>query len=144
MATLQERLAELIAEIGADVKRLVAGGSSALTFPAAESLFARAYVRVISGKVYLASRDDPTKPADGFVKAAVATGDDAEVFPLGINAGFAGLTPDVLYVLGVNGAVLPATEAPATAGTLLQAIGTAISGTEINTRISDPILRGGA
>lgn len=113
---------------------------SSATVTASEDLAAGAFVNfhdASGAKVRRAQVADDTKPATGFVKAAVTAGDPARVFPLGqVNDAVAGMTPGALQYLAADGAI---TEAVPSSG-LLQVVGQAASPTELFTLSKDPTL----
>ena len=81
------------------------------------------------------------KAADGFVKAAVSSGQDASVYlDKGINSGLSGLTPGAKYYLSATAGGVTTT-APTTTGHIWQPIGKALSATELSVDIGEPILR---
>lgn len=116
--------------IGADVKALE------LT----EDVSAGDYVNIFDDagtpKARLADQSND-RAAHGFVKAAGLTGETVNVFFEGPNSGLSSLTAGARYYLASNGDIT--NSAPA-AG-LLQFLGVAIDDTQINTDISDVIVR---
>lgn len=83
-----------------------------------------------------------SRPAHGFVLAAVAANGTATVYPLdGLNTQMTGLTPGVEYFLGTAGGVVTALDATtATTGTLDQKLGVAYSATELDTEDYDYVV----
>jgi hypothetical protein len=116
-------------------------GPDLLVAPATENLSAGDYVNIWDNggtqSVRLADRSNG-RQAHGFVKAAVNSGDLAEVFFEGANDALSGLTPSARYFLGTNGN--PVTPGPTGPG-LWQFLGIAVSATAINTDIDDAIVR---
>lgn len=114
---------------------------------ASEALSAGDYVNVydVSGTttVRKASAADDTKPAVGYVLDNVTISTNATVYFDGTNTALTGLTAGVRYYLSAStpGAVVAQSSAPAANGNILQYLGTAISTTEINTEIGEPVTR---
>lgn len=78
-----------------------------------------------------ANATDATKPAHGYVTAAVTSGSAGAVFFSGtINAHRSALTPGTVYWLDVTGGSV-ASAAPSSSGNLVQQIGVAISATQL-------------
>ena len=116
------------------------------TIQASENLAAGDFVRVHDSGGARVRRADYTTAAgdgvaDGFVLAAVTTGNPADVYFDGRNDQLSGLTPGDLYVLSTTGGVVEISTLPATSGTILQVLGTAISATELSVNIQSAILR---
>jgi len=90
-------------------------------------------IHAVSGaaKVRKASATDATRPAHGFVKAAVSAGGEATVWFGGqVNDAVSGLSPGALYYLGTTGGGI--TSAALTAnGNLDQEVGFAISASQL-------------
>lgn len=118
--------------------------------PATEALAAGDFVNIydVSGTSSCrkadASAASAGKRAHGFVLAAVANGANATIYFEGANGQRTGLTAGLTYVLSnaAPGGVLPLSDAPTTAGHILQVLGVATSTTEINAEIANPIMRG--
>ncbi len=72
-----------------------------------------------------------SKPAVGYSPAAVASGANATIYFSGIISGLSGLTPGATYFLGAAGAVVLAASLPTASGSLTQAVGVAISPTQL-------------
>lgn len=88
--------------------------------------------------VRVANATDPTKPANGFVRAAFAPAAAATVYFSGILAGQTGLTPGAAYLS--TAAAGKASSTPASnPGEVLQSLGEAVSATQINVAIAPPI-----
>ncbi len=109
-------------------------GTASQVFPTSENLTAAALVNVYNNAGTPTARNanatDATKPAIGFVQAAVTSPANATVyFPGQIVSGVSGLTPGAPVYLsastpgGVSGA------APSTAGNLVQQVGYALTAT---------------
>ncbi len=91
-------------------------------------------------KVRKANATDATKPAHGYVKAAVTEGNPATVYTDGLLPG-SGLTIGSRYFLSAaTGGAVTAT-APTGTGNILQVVGVAISATEIKFEPQDPVIR---
>lgn len=119
--------------IGADVKIMVGG----------ENLAAGDFVNVWNdaGTVKARKADASTnKPADGFVIAAVTSGQNAIVYFEGTNNQLTGLTGGSVYFLSRTAPGGVTATAPGTAGDVVQKVGKAVSATEINFEASDPIV----
>lgn len=80
--------------------------------------------------VRVANGTDPTKYADGFVRAAFAPAAPATVFFTGVLAGQTALTPGTAYLSDAAAGKASST-APSTPGEVLQALGPAVSATSI-------------
>lgn len=79
------------------------------------------------------------KKADGFVLAAVTSGNTATIYPLGdINSQVSGLTPGADYWLSSTAGTL-ATTAPSTSAHIIQYIGKATTATELLTECQEAI-----
>lgn len=108
-------------------------GSSAQSIVASEALSAGALVQIWPNagvaNVRNANATDATKPADGFVLAAVASLASATVyFPGQLVTGVSGLTIGApVFLSTVSGGVT--VTAPSAAGNLVQQVGTALSAT---------------
>lgn len=121
-----------------DASFLPAGiGASTVVVQASEALSAGDYVDIYTsaGESRVRKADAATlKAADGFVKAAVANGANATVYPLGeLNSQHVGLTPGTDYFLSVTTPGGVQTDAPTAGGQLWQRLGVAISATELQT-----------
>lgn len=109
-------------------------GEAAQVFPTSENLAAGALVNVWSSAGTATARNanatDATKPAHGFVTAAVVTPATATVyFPGQIVTGVAGLTIGAPVYLSAATPGGVSSAAPAAAGNLVQQVGTALSAT---------------
>lgn len=109
-------------------------GQQSMTFPATENIAASAAVNIFvnSGTWSMrnANATDATKPAHGFVTAAVTSGATGTVYFDGqLLSGLSGLTPGNAY-LGTTAGQITST-APSGAGNLVQSVGFAVSATEI-------------
>lgn len=80
------------------------------------------------------------RPANGFVIQNYSSGQTAKVYKDSENSALTGLTSGALYFLGTGGAAVSAPPA-AGSGHLLQALGYAISTTEIDVEIEKPLTR---
>lgn len=119
-----------------DITMLPSGiGSDTAVIPASEALAAGALVNVWTNSGAVAARNadnsTPTKAAMGYVLSAVASGAQATVYFSGVISGLSGLTPGQQYYLGSVGGLIPVTALPTTAGTLTQAVGVAVSATQL-------------
>lgn len=88
-------------------------------------------LHTVTGAIRMRKADatDETKPAHGFVKVAVTSGNTADFFGPGeINDAVSGLTPGAAYFLATTAGGVTST-APSTAGNVVQQVGEAISAT---------------
>lgn len=112
-------------------------GASTSVVQASEALSAGDFVDIYTdtGASRVRKADAATlKAADGFVLAAVSSGANATVYPLGeLNNQRSGLTPGTDYFLSVTTPGGVQTDAPSSAGQLYQCLGVAISATELQT-----------
>jgi hypothetical protein len=119
-----------------DITISASGASDSIE--ASEALAAGDMVNVYNSsgeKVRKANAGDTTKPATGFVTAAVSSGDDATVYFAGsIITGLSGLTPGAAQYLDTTGGGITET-APFGDGEVVQFLGTALSSTSM---IFDP------
>jgi len=120
--------------IGADVKVVVAS----------EALTAGDFVNLWNDTDTIKARKADasqgfTKNADGYVKANVSQSANATVYFDGTNT-LTGLTIGSKYYLSATAGTATAT-APTTAGHIRQYLGKALSATELNIEIEEPILR---
>lgn len=120
--------------IGADTKLL----------PASENLAAGDKVNVWNDtgtvKVRKADGSATGKEANGFVLAAVTSGNNATVYFEGTNNQLTGLTGGSMYYLSATTPGGVTATAPSTAGQIVQKVGRALSTTEINFEPSDAIV----
>lgn len=91
-------------------------------------------------KCQKANATDETKPAHGFVTAAVLITDPATVRLDGILTQ-AAVTPGIRYFLSAATGGAVTDTAPAATGNILQVVGVAVSATQIKFRPMDPIIR---
>ncbi len=109
-------------------------GAATKVVVASESLTAGDFVNIYDNagtpSVRKANATDTTKPAHGFVKAAVTNGSNATVYLDGENNSLTGLTAGSRYYLGTTGGQATAT-APSATGNNLQFVGYATSTTTI-------------
>lgn len=114
-------------------------GPASRSIPASEALTAGNLVNMYSNSGVLNVRkadNSNSRPAHGFVTAGVAALANATVYDLdGVITGLSGLTPGSEYFLGTAGAVItPALDSTtATAGSIDQKIGVALSASELDT-----------
>ena len=117
-------------------------GPDVLVAEASEALSAGDYVNIFDSgsgvRVRLADNSN-SRPAHGFVDAAVTVGSNATVFFEGPNSNVSGRTIGARQYLDVTGA--PTETVPTGVGVLFQFLGVATSATEINTDIDDAIER---
>jgi hypothetical protein len=96
------------------------------TITASENLAANDLVNIYNSsgaKARKANATDGTKPAHGYVKAAVVSGDPAIVYFDGENDGVAGLTPGTYFLSTVGGQMT--TAVPSANGNIAQKVGVA-------------------
>lgn len=86
-----------------------------------------------------ASSANAGKRADGFVLAAVTSGQNATVYNSGANTAVTGLTPGPVYLSGSTAGGATSTVA-STSGHISQRIGYAISATNIEADIEEPVI----
>ena len=118
--------------IGADVKSL----------PASEDMSAGNFVNIWSdeGTIKVRKADaSSNKTADGFVREAVTTGNNALVYLEGTNDELTGLTGGSFYFLSNSAAGAVMATAPTTSAHIVQKVGKALSATEISFEPSSPI-----
>ena len=89
-------------------------------------------------KVRKADASNAVAPANGFVLAAFTAGQTATVYFSGLNGQRSGMTPGLHYLSTTPG--LSNHVAPATAGNVVQRIGTALNSTTLFFNPQDPIL----
>ncbi len=109
--------------------------SSVGTVQASQTLAAGDFVNLhtVTGALRMRKADatDETKQADGFVKAAVTSGNSDVIYGPGqVNDSLSGLTPGAAYYLSTTPG-LATTTAPSTTGNLVQHLGKALSATNI-------------
>jgi len=117
-------------------------GAEVKIIQASEGLSAGDFVNVHDGGagVFRARKADATvagKGANGFVLAAVTSGNDATVYTDGVNNQVTGQTPGDVYLqttAGAGGATVPSAS-----GNVVQRIGTALSATEVAFEYSRPV-----
>ncbi len=113
-------------------------GADTVQATASENLSAGDYVNLWSNAgTFSARKADATtngKPADGYVTAAVTSGNTATVYKDGQNPSLASLTVGATYYLSTTPGGVTATP-PSTAGNVVQPVGKAKSATELITRI---------
>ena len=117
-------------------------GAETKIAPASEALNAGDWVNFwLDGATLKVRKADATtqgKEADGFVLAAVESSANATVYVAGINNQLSGLTAGSLYYLSTTAGNETAT-APSASGNVNQALGRAISATEIAFQPSTPV-----
>ena len=103
-------------------------GTDVLVAPASEALAAGDAVNIWADtgtvKIRKANATDATKPAHGFVKAAVESASNASVYFEGVNAQLTGLTVGSRYYLSAATPGAITATPPAVAGNVVQYIGT--------------------
>lgn len=109
-------------------------GEAALTFPTSENIAAGALVNIFPNSSTPTARNanaaDATKPATGFVLAAVTQPANATVyFPGQIVTGVSGLTVGSPVFLSASTPGAVTSTAPSAAGNLVQQVGYALSAT---------------
>ena len=124
-----------------DVSVLPSGvGDETEVFPASEALSAGDCVNKWndSGTVKVRKADTNGKPADGYVKAAVASGANATVYSDGLNDAVTGLTIGTVYLSATPGGY-SATPPADGSGLVLQELGFANSATAVQFRRGIPV-----
>lgn len=117
-------------------------GAETKLLAASENLSAGDFVNIYddAGTTKCRKADASTnKRADGFVLAAVTTGNNATVYTEGINNQLSGLTGGSYYFLSGATPGGSVTTAPSTSGHIVQEVGKALSATEISFEPSKPI-----
>lgn len=110
-------------------------GPDVVTMPASEALSAGEYVNTWndSGTIKARKADASTtgKSANGFVLAAVSTGQTATVYTDGTNTALTGLTLGSRYYLSATTPGAASTAVPATVGNVVQYLGVAVAATKL-------------
>ena len=117
-------------------------GADTKSIQASENLAAGDFVNVWNdtGTTKVRKADAATnKPVDGFVTAAVTSGNSATVYFEGTNNQLSSLTGGSVYYLSGSTPGGAVATPPSTSGYLVQKVGKAISATEINFEASDPV-----
>ena len=125
---------------------LLPNADGARAFAASEALSAGDFVNVHddagSPKLRKADASSIATRAHGFVKTAAAAGESVKFYESGTAAGFTGLTVGTIYFLSDATAGEPVAVAPTTTGHIAQAVGVAVSATELQVDISEqPVVR---
>jgi hypothetical protein len=109
-------------------------GADTASIQASENLASGDWVNIhnVTGNFRVRKADATTsgKPADGFVLAAVTSGNNASVYFEGTNTGVSGMTPGPVYLATTAGT--GTATAPSAAGNLSQRVGVATSATTVN------------
>ncbi len=117
-------------------------GAETKILPASEDLAAGDFVNAWedAGTLSVRKADASTqgKQADGFVLAAVTTGNDATVYTAGINDQLSGLTGGPTMFLSATTPGDATATAPTASGNIVQTIGTRLSATEIAFEPGEP------
>ena len=109
-------------------------GAETVSMTASENLSAGHFVNVWldSGTPKVRKADASNgRDANGFVLAAVTSGNAATVYQMGNNNQLSSLTADTLYYLSATTAGTPTATAPSTSGQIIQELGTAFSSSSI-------------
>jgi hypothetical protein len=116
-------------------------GVDSVTVPATEALNAGDFVNLYDNAGTISARKadntNNTKPANGFVKVAVASGANAVVYTEGDNDVLTGLAVGTKYFLGTTGG--KTTTIPTASGTIIQNLGVVKSPTTIRFEQKDYI-----
>lgn len=123
---------------GSNIRTVVAGGSGGggivVAIQASENLAAGAIVNVWNSggaRIRNANATDGTKPAHGFVLAAVTSGNVGIFYGTGqIDNQRSGMTPGTTYFLDTTNGNINAV-APSASGNFVQALGVALSATQL-------------
>lgn len=118
-------------------------GSETDTIPASENLAAGDMVNIWTdtGAVKVRKADATTagKEANGFVLAAVTSGNNATVYrPSQSNNQLTGLTPGTMYYLGTSAGGVVSTP-PSSSGNVVQSVGRAVSATALSFMPGEPV-----
>ena len=125
---------------------LIPNSDGARAFMASEALSAGDFVNVHDDggvpKLRKADASSIATRAHGFVKATADVGDTVKFYESGALGGFTALTVGSIYFLSDATAGEPVAAAPTTTGHIAQAVGVAVSATEIQVDISEqPVVR---
>ncbi len=117
-------------------------GADTATITASETLAAGNWVNVWNdtgtAKVRKADATTAGKEANGFVLAAVTSGNPATVYFEGTNTQVTGQTPGPVYLQTTAGTGGPT--APSASGNLVQQVGVALSATSVNFERNAPVV----
>ncbi|MCM6777932.1 hypothetical protein NDR87_31460 [Nocardia sp. CDC159] len=117
-------------------------GADVNSIQASENLAANDLVNIHdvggSARVRKADASAAGKEAHGFVLAAVTSGNNADVYSEGTNAGLTGLTPGKLFLSTTPGQAT--STAPSGSGQVVQVVGVATSATAFNFEAQPPIV----
>lgn len=121
-------------------------GPTTITVVASEALAAGAFVNLWNNSNASNVRNADAsagagKKADGFVLAAVSSGQNATVYTAGLNTALSGLTADSDYFLSATTPGGVTTTPPTTAGQIWQPLGKATSATALAFQKAVPITR---
>lgn len=116
-------------------------GAESATIACTEDLAAGDFVEIyISSGVKCRKADaDGNKAAHGYVLSAFTSGNDALVYTDGKNTGVSGMTPGSPVWLSATAGGWTHT-APSGSGVLVQKLGVAVSATQINVDIQEPVV----
>ena len=124
-------------------------GGGARIIEASENLAAGDFVNIHNSTGEKVRKADATtanagKQAHGYVLDNVTSGDDATVYPRGLNTALTGLTPGLTYALSAAtpGGFEALGSSTAGAGEILQVIGEAVATDTLSVDIADPVIRG--
>ena len=108
-------------------------GADTLSIQAGENLAAGDFVNLYDDTGARVQKADGsnTRPAHGFVLAAVTSGQNATVYLSGRNTQLSGLTPGTRYYLSASAAGGATATAPNASGEILQYLGTADSASSL-------------
>lgn len=116
-------------------------GADTATVPSSESLSAGDFINIYddAGTPTIRKADATTvgKEACGFVLDSVTSGGNGVVYFEGTNNQLSGLTAGIQYLATTAGATIGT--APSGSGNVVQRLGYAVSATEINVELSQPI-----
>jgi hypothetical protein len=117
-------------------------GADTKSIQASENLAAGDFVNIWddTGTTKVRKADAATnKPVDGFVLAAVTSGNNATVYFEGTNNQLSTLTGGSVYYLSGSTPGGAVATSPSASGYLVQKVGKAVSATEINFEASNPV-----
>lgn len=117
-------------------------GADTTVVNAGENLTAGNFVWINGSGLAMKADNTATKPAHGFVKSAVTSGQPATIYRSGTNSDLSGLTAGTEYVLGTAGGVVAKASAPTAAASIVQRLGVAHSTTELNFDARNYIING--
>lgn len=109
-------------------------------FTADQNISAGSFINVKSnGNIQEADNTSTGTMAHGYIKESVSSTGNVQVFFENRNTSLLGLTIGEKYYLGVNGGVVDSSGLPSSPGNIVQALGWAISPTEMTVELQKPV-----